>query len=71
MGKDLACNQQKAVATLISQKADFSAKKMIENKNGHYILIKEDQPTRKTKQSQTCRHQTTESQNRGRKSNYS
>lgn len=41
-GKDLACNQQKEaeVATLISHKTDFSAKKMIGDKTGHYILIK-------------------------------
>lgn len=42
MGKDLACNQQKEaeVATLISHKTNFSAKKMIRDKTGHYVMIK-------------------------------
>ena len=38
----MPCDQRKArVATLISDRADFKARKFITGKEGHYVMIKE------------------------------
>ena len=55
-------NQKKAeVAMLISDRADFKVRKVIRDSEGHDTMIK-GQFSKKTQQSLTCTHLTTEHQ---------